>query len=456
MKRKRDIAVGPAPTGYTSAVKTRRNFLKSAASCAPAAAVMHMTSHAQSAATADTKDFPPLAPNSIPPEQWPAQFDVAPGIINLENAYWGLMPKRTAAIYAEKILYVNRFNSIWGRGVLPGDSAAADFRAARVALAQQMKCDVDEVAITRSGSEGLQALIVNYRKIKAGDAMICCDLDYDSTLEAVQYLGDHRGVQIVKFTMPEPATEANILQAYEDTLKATPNAKLMLVTLVSHRTGLVTPMKKVVAMARARGVDVICDIAHGVACLDFTLPDLDCDFAAWSVHKWTMAPLGLGGLYIRKSRIDDIDVSYDAHTMPDPDITARVPAGVWNYPAILTIPAAVEFHFAVGAAAKEKHLRMLRDRWVHQVKDLPNVEICVPDDPARYCAITSFRLKGMHTVADAQKVQHRLFDKYRIHTVFRAGVAKGAVVRVAPGLYNTVADSDALAAALQAEHAMLL
>ncbi len=431
-------------------MSSRRNFLKTVATCAPAAML-----HAAQPDTAQA--MAPLKPTSpILVELWPQQFDVSQEVINLENAYWGLMPRSTMAVYAEKTAYVNRFNSIWGRGVLPGDNSLADFRAARVALAGMMHCDVEEVAVTRSGSEGLQALIVNYRKIKAGDAMICCDLDYDSTLDAVKFLGDHRGVTIVKFNMPEPATEANILQAYEDALKATPNAKLMLVTQVSHRTGLVTPVKQIVAMARKRGVDCIVDIAHGVACLDFSLPDLECDFAAWSVHKWTMAPLGLGAMYIRKTRIDDIDVSYDSHDLPDEDITARVPSGVTNFPAVLTIPAAVDFYNATGGKVREEHLRALRDRWVHAVRDLPNVEICVPDDPARYCAITSFRLKGMHTVADAQKVQHRLFDKYRIHTIWRTGLANGAVIRVTPGLYNTMADSDALAAALHAEHAMLL
>ncbi|MGI4757896.1 MAG: aminotransferase class V-fold PLP-dependent enzyme, partial [Janthinobacterium lividum] len=145
-----------------------------------------------------------------------------------------------------------------------------------------------------------------------------------------------------------------------------------------------------------------------------------------------------------------------AHGQHTPDITARVPYGVPNYPAILTIPAAVEFYRATGGKVREDHLRALRDRWVHAVADLPNVEICVPADPTRYCAITSFRLSGMHTAGDAQKVQRRLFDKYRIHTVSRTGVAKGPVVRVAPSLYNTAADSDALAAALHAEHSMLL
>ncbi len=84
--------------------------------------------------------------------------------------------------------------------------------------------------------------------------------------------------------------------------------------------------------------------------------------------------------------------------------------------ADLTIPTAVDFHFAVGGAAKEKHLRGLRDRWVEGVRDLKTVEICTPDDPARYCAITSFRLAGMRTDEDAKRVQHRLFDKHRVHS----------------------------------------
>lgn len=430
---------------------SRRSFLKSAATCAPAAFLA-----AAPAASAQQPITSVGGPNSIPVDKWPSLFDTVPNVINLENAYWGLMPRSTAAVFAQKNAYVNQYNSVWGRGVLPGDSIGADFYAARQALARMMHCDVDELAITRSGTEGLQSLIVNYKHVKAGDAIICCDLDYETTLSAMDYLGDHRGAQVVKFDMPEPATEANILATYDDVLKRTPNAKLMLVTQVSHRTGLITPAKQIVAMARARGVDCIVDIAHGVGCLDFTLADLDCDFAAWSVHKWTMAPLGLGAMYIRKNRIADVDVCYDNHEIPATDITARVPAGVTNFAATLTIPAAVDFHYAVGAAAKEKHLRMLRDRWVHAVHDLPNVEITVPDDPARSCAITSFRLKGMHTVADAQRVQHQLFAKHRIHTVWRKGVAKGPVVRVTPGLYNTVADSDALVAALRAEHAMLL
>ncbi|MFZ3004679.1 MAG: aminotransferase class V-fold PLP-dependent enzyme, partial [Phenylobacterium sp.] len=324
------------------------------------------------------------------------------------------------------------------------------------AIARQVGCAPDEIAVTRSGADALQMLIVNYKPLKAGDAVIHCDLDYDAMIAAMSWLGSHRGARVVRFAMPEPATTANILAAYEAVLKANPDARLLLVTQVSNRTGLVTPVKEIVAMARARGVDTIVDAAHGIACLDFQLADLGADFVGWSVHKWTSAPLGTGAMYIRKSRLADIDIAYGHHGLGADDINARAPSGTVNFAALLTIPTAVDFHFAVGAAAKEAHLRGLRDRWVKAVADVPNVEICVPDDPARYCAITSFRLKGMTTSAAAQRVQKRLFEAHRVHTVWRTGVEKGPVIRVTPGLYTTGPDVDALAAALRAEQGMLL
>jgi selenocysteine lyase/cysteine desulfurase len=392
-----------------------------------------------------------LAPNSIPVADLPKHFDVEPGFHNLEAGYWSIMPRVVAREYERHNADINRLNALWARNVMPdGSGWTRDGRVAQEALARQVGCSPDEICVTRSGSDALQLLIGGYNKIKAGEAVIHCDLDYDACIMAVESLKTSRGAQIVKFDIPEPATTANILGAYDAILKATPNAKLLLVTQVGNRTGLVTPVKEIVAMARARGVDTVVDIAHGVACLDFHLDDLGADFCGWSVHKWTSAPLGTGAMYIKKSRMADIDVGYGNRNLPADNINMKLPAGTLNFPAVLTIPTAVDFHFAVGAAAKEKHMRALRDRWVKALADT-SVTVAVPNDPARYCAITSFRLKGMATNADAQKVQKLLFDKYRIHTVWRTGVAAGPVIRVSPGLYTPNADVDALAMALRAE-----
>ncbi len=430
-----------------SLARNRRQFLK-AATVGSAGLAANFHANAQGPAA----KRPTLTPGSIRPADLPRHFDVEPGIHNLENGYWGVMPREVADAYAFQTAFVNRTSSIWARNALAGGAClAAGGRDARAAIARQVGCAVEEIAVTRSGTEALNSLITQYRPLKAGDAVICCDLDYDDMIAAMDSLGRHRGAHVVKFAMPEPATTANILAAYETALAGAPRAKLLLVTQVSNKTGLVTPVREIVAMARARGVDTVVDAAHGIACLDFAIADLGADFVGWSVHKWTSAPLGTGAMYVRRSRLADIDVAGDERDPDESDITSRVPAGTINFAAVLTIPTAVDFHFAIGAAAKERHLRDLRNRWVNAVRDLAEVEICVPEDPARHCVITSFRLKGMATDNHAQSVQHLLFEKYRVHTVWRTGIAKGPVIRVTPGLYNTTQDVDALVKALRAE-----
>ncbi len=394
-------------------------------------------------------------PTSIAVDTLPSHFDVDRSVINLENAYWGVMPRVTAGAYAEHTAYVNRYNSLFARNAMPDHPIYPQMEAARASVADLLRVHSDEIAFTRDGSEGLQSLIVNYRGLKPGDAVIYCDLDYDNMIAAMNSLGDHRGAQVVTFNMPEPATTANILAAYDSILKATPNAKLLLLTHVSNRTGLVLPVREIVAMARARGVDTILDSAHAIGCLDVVPADTGADFIGWSMHKWLAAPLGLGAIYVRRDRIEAIDRSYDNPDYAPTDLRARVPAGTVNFAAQLTIPTAVAFHHAIGGAVKEKHLRRLRNAWVDRARDIPGVDITVPDDPARFCAITSFRLRGMHTMADAERVQHRLLDKHNILTVARKGVANGPVIRVTPGLYTVPSDLDALVAALETEHAML-
>jgi len=431
---------------------SRRHLLSVAGLAAPALLAGRADAQApKSAATI------PLAPNTIPVADLHKQFDVEPGHHNLEAGYWSMMPRVVAEAFERNTALVNRANAVWARNVLPGGEGwTSAFRAAQASIARLVGCGADEIAIARSGADALQMLITNYKPLKAGDGVICCDLDYDTMIAAMRWLGTHKGAKVVEFAMPEPATTANILAAYEDVLKRTPEAKLLLVTQVSNKTGLVTPVREIVAMARARGVDTIVDAAHGVACLDFQLDDLGADFVGWSVHKWTSAPLGTGAMYVRKSRMADIDIAFGNRSFPEDDINARIPSGTINFAAVMTIPTAVDFHFAVGGPAKERHMRGLRDRWVHAVKDVANVEICVPDDPARYCAITSFRLKGMTTDEAARRVQKRLFEAYRIHTIWRGGVRNGPVIRVTPGFFSKPEDVDALAKALRLEHAMLL
>ena len=56
-------------------------------------------------------------------------------------------------------------------------------------------------------------------------------------------------------------------------------------------------------MARARGILTIVDGAHAFAHFPFKLRDLECDYYGTSLHKWLLAPVGTGFLYVRRERI---------------------------------------------------------------------------------------------------------------------------------------------------------
>jgi hypothetical protein len=101
----------------------RRAFLKAAAAGPALLAAPAGLAAAPSAAipTQPTR----LAPNSIALADLPGHYDVETGIHNLENGYWGVMPRVVAEEYVRQTLYVNRMNAIWARNVLPGGDCLA-------------------------------------------------------------------------------------------------------------------------------------------------------------------------------------------------------------------------------------------------------------------------------------------------------------------------------------------
>jgi selenocysteine lyase/cysteine desulfurase len=223
---------------------------------------------------------------------------------------------------------------------------------------------------------------------------------------------------------------------------------MVLLTHLSHRTGLILPVAEIATMARGRGIDAVVDSAHAVGQVDFKLPDLKSDFIGVNLHKWIGAPLGVGAAYIRRERISAIDS--DPAERPDGiDIRSRIHPGTPDYAAQLTVPDALAFQATIGGARKEARLRALRDRWVNAVRDLPQVQIMTPDDPRTYCAITSFRLRGRTSHDDNVALAKRLLDQHRIFTVHRDGPASGACIRVTPALATRMSDMDQLAAAIR-------
>lgn len=384
-------------------------------------------------------------------------YDVDRSIANFDNAYYGVMTRTVHAEYLDRLAFVNRYNSMFLRGALPaGYVRDEQLDLARTRIGELLGCGYDEIALCNNGTEALYALITNYLGLTAGDSVIYADVDYPEMQYAMEYLRDSRGANVVRFALPDPATTANILAAYEDVLERAPRPKLLLLTHLSNRNGLVPPVAEIVRLAKARGVDVILDSAQTVGHLDFSLADTGADFVGFSLHKWVGNPLGTGAIYVRKERLADIGPYLGNQVYGDDDVRARVLSGTCDFAARLTLPFSLAEQQHIGMPAKSRHLLALRNYWVDRVRDVPGVEIAVPDEPGRFGAVTSFRLGGMRSYEQARQVQALFLQKYGVLVVARQGLEGGAAVRVAPGLYNTTEELDRLVTAIETEHGMFI
>ena len=378
-------------------------------------------------------------------------YDVDRSIANFDAAYYGAMPRAVHAAYLERTEWVNRRNSLFLRGAIADSPRDALLDRSRAAVADLIGASMKEVALCNGGTEALYALITNYRLLKPGDAVILADIDYDEMQHAMGYLRESRGVEVVRLSIPEPSTAANILSAYDKALRNTPRAKLLLLTHLSNRNGLIPPVREIVAMAKARGVDVILDSAQTVGQLPFRVEDIGADFIGFSLHKWVAAPLGTGAIYIRKGRLADI-APYMGNRIRDPgDVRARILTGTINYAAHLTIPTAIEPHRRIGPTRKLAHLTSMSDYWMDRVRGVPGLRIMVPGEPGRYAAISAFRPANVTSWEDAQAFQARMLRKHRVLVVAKRGLSSGPVMRVTPALFNTQAELDALVRAIRIE-----
>lgn len=416
------------------------------------AAALPLAAGAGSASSAALPQVPAGAtPDSLAGNQayWQAvaaQYDSTDAVVQLDNAFWGSMARPVLAHYEQQLAMVNRDNAWYARMRFP-----ADFEAARAAAAGALGVAVDEIVLTRGATEALQVLIAGYNRLRPGDTVLYADIDYDNMITVTRWLEQRRGAQVVSIAMPEPFTHDNVIDAYVQAMARHPQLKLMLLTHVNHRNGMVLPVAEISRLARARGIDVIVDTAHGFGQLDMTIPDLQADFVGINLHKWIGAPVGVGAAYIRRGRVADIDpyMGEQRGEKAGDDIRTRVHTGTVNFAAYLSLPSALDLHARIGVANKQARLRLLRNRWVEAARGIKGVEVLASEDPRLSSAIASFRIRGKTSVADNFALSKKLVQQHGIFAVPRDGLASGACLRVTPAIFTPESHLDKLVTALR-------
>jgi selenocysteine lyase/cysteine desulfurase len=214
---------------------------------------------------------------------------------------------------------------------------------------------------------------------------------------------------------------------------------------ITNLTGHIFPVREMCAIAKKRGITTIVDGAHAYAHFPFEVNDFDCDFYGTSLHKWLLAPVGTGFLYVRRERIEK-------HWALQPP-PASLANNIRKFEEIGTHPAAnhnaiaeaLVFHHGIGIARKAARLRYLKSKWATRLSKQPKFQLHTSLDPALSCAIGTIGIEGI----PAPQISSKLWDKWRIiatpivHAEYQG-------VRVTPNVYTTLQEIDVFGGAMEA------
>jgi selenocysteine lyase/cysteine desulfurase len=309
-------------------------------------------------------------------------------------------------------------------------------------LAAEFGCDAEELAITRNASEALQIAQLGI-DLKRGDEVVTTNQDYGRMLDTWEQRVRRDGIKLSKISFPVPPRSHDELA--DRLLGAmTPATKVLHFCHITNLTGQIFPVRRICDEARRRGVKTIVDGAHAFAHFPYKASDLGCDFYGTSLHKWLLAPIGTGFLYVRRDLIPTLWALTPAAATKDGDIRKFEEIGTHPAANHNAIAEALAFHQGIGIERKAARLRYLRDRWATRLASNQKMRIHTKLDPAHSCAIGTVQIRGIPT----QKVVERLWARWRIiATPIVHPEYEGA--RITPNIYTTLEEIDMFATAME-------
>ncbi len=275
-------------------------------------------------------------------------------------------------------------------------------------MAAEFGCDPEEMALTRGASESLQ-IAQNGIDLKAGDEVITTEQDYPRMLTTWDQRMRREGIKVTRLQFPVPTTQDDLYQRFEKAI--TPRTKVFHFCHITNLTAQMFPVQRLSRLARSKGIVTIVDGAHALGQFPFKLRDLECDAYGVSLHKWLLAPIGNGCLYVRREMIPKFWPLQAAPEQQDNDIRKFEAIGTHPWAIRAALGEALAFHQAIGAERKAARLRYLTLRWANALKVHPRIKILSNlGEPAEAWAVAAVNIDGI----DVRELAKFLMDKYRI------------------------------------------
>jgi len=269
-------------------------------------------------------------------------FRIADGYTYINGAYTHPMPIRAAEAYrqaVERRATLAPANSPLGKAP-PRPDVRAEF-------AKLINAKPTEISLVPNTSTG-ENLVTECLGIGRGPGNVVTDaLHFEGALLHLKEL-EKRGLDL----RIAPARDGRIDLADLERL-VDRNTKLVEVSLVSMYNGFQHDLEAVCQLAHAHGAYVYADIIQGVGAVPLDVRATGLDFAASATYKWLMGDFGLGFFFVREELLGPVveRPHWSYESAPDTDIHLSPTDPQYPTPVTWTPGSAASHYFQLGTMA---------------------------------------------------------------------------------------------------------
>jgi cysteine desulfurase / selenocysteine lyase len=379
-------------------------------------------------------------------------------LVYFDNAATSQKPRQ---VIDALVRYYEEYNANIHRAVHTlGEEATAAYEEAREKVARFINApSTENIVFTRNTTEAINLVSYSWgnANIREGDEILLTEMEHHSNLIPWQRLAAEKGATIRY--IPLTGQQTLSLDGMENLFET--NTKMIAMPHASNSLGTINPVERIAKEARQRGVMFLVDGAQGAPHLPVDVQELGCDFYAFSSHKM-LGPTGVGVLYGRKELLQEMDpflgggemirkVTFEGATWND--LPWKFEAGTPNIADVIAFGAAIDYLSELGMENVREHEIEITSYALDRLRQLNDVELYGPDDPAERGGVVSFNFGEIHPHDIGQ-----VLDQYGV--AIRAGhhctqplmrsLGVSGTARASFYVYNTPEEVDVMIEALQA------
>lgn len=313
--------------------------------------------------------------------------------------------------------------------------------------------DPARLVFTGNATESLNLALKGL--LKPGDHIVISSMEHNAVTRPLHVLKS-RGVEVeeVKGSVTGTIDPDDVKKAIK------PDTVAVAVLHASNVTGTIMPVKEIGMITREREICLIVDASQTAGFLDIDVNSLNIDLLAFTGHKGLYGPQGTGGLYIREGinltpLMEGGTGSKSEYPEQPEDMPDRYESGTLNTPGLAGLGAGIKFLNLRGLDKIRRHEYNLLARFLDGVKQIPNIEIYGPADPAMQVPVVSINVKGQDS-SEIAFILDRAFDiacRSGLHCAPAAhrtiGTIDRGTVRFSFSIFNTEDDVDKTLDALE-------